>query len=91
MTPSINDVNEPVSPTLDPPGDETSPPLRFDVKGTLREHPWIAAIMLACIVGGALAGPRLLDEDWTLLRQVAAGGFLGAWVGLTITVTKMIG
>jgi hypothetical protein len=59
--------------------------------GLIREHPWITGIMLACTLGGALAGPRLFDDDWSLLRQVAAGGFGGAWVGITITVTKMIG
>lgn len=57
----------------------------------VREHPWITAIMLACTVGGALAGPALFDDDWSLLRQLAAGAFCGAWVGITLTVTKMIG
>ncbi len=57
----------------------------------VRAHPWITAIMLACTIGGAAAGPFLMDETWTLARQIGAGGFLGAWVGLTITVTKMIG
>jgi len=56
----------------------------------IREHPWITAIMVVSTLGGAGAGPLLLDETWSLARQVGAGGFLGAWVGLTITVTKMI-
>ena len=59
--------------------------------GQVREHPWITAIMLVCTVGGGLAGPQLFDDDWSLLRQVAAGAFGGAWIGITITVTKMIG
>jgi hypothetical protein len=61
------------------------------VRGLVREHPWITGIMCLGIVGGGLAGPWLFDEDWSLLRQVAAGAFGGAWVGITITVTKMIG
>ena len=57
----------------------------------VRLHPWITAIMLICTVGGGVAGPWLLEETWSLARQIGAGAFLGAWIGLTITVTKMIG
>jgi len=57
----------------------------------VRAHPFIAAIMLICTLGGALAGPAVFDEAWSLARQIAAGAFLGAWVGITLTVTKMIG
>jgi len=57
----------------------------------VRAHPWITAIMLACTLGGAVGGPFVFEEAWPLARQIAAGAFLGAWVGLTITVTKMIG
>ena len=57
----------------------------------LRNHPWITEIMLVCTIGGATAGPWLFEAEWPLVRQVAAGAFGGAWVGITITVTKMIG
>lgn len=57
----------------------------------VRAHPFIAAILLVCTLGGAAAGPAVFDETWSLARQIAAGAFLGAWVGITITVTKMIG
>ena len=70
--------------------DSTAQPLSGPL-GLVRENPWISAIMLVCTVGGTLAGPWLFDEEWSLLRQLAAGGFGGAWVGITITVTKMIG
>jgi len=61
------------------------------VWGALQAHPWITGIMFVCTVGGAIAGPVLMDADWPLIRQVAAGGFLGAWAGLTMTAIKMIG
>jgi len=70
--------------------DETAPPPE-GLLGFVRTHPWITAIMLACTVGGAIAGPSLFDETWPLARQIAAGAFGGAWVGLITTVTKMIG
>jgi hypothetical protein len=57
----------------------------------VRTHPWITGILVATTVGGAIAGPFLFEETWPLARQVAAGAFLGAWVGLTMTVTKMFG
>lgn len=57
----------------------------------VRAHPWITTIMAVCTIGGAIAGPVFFDAEWPLARQIAAGAFLGAWVGLTITVTKMIG
>lgn len=59
--------------------------------GSIRSHPWIALIMFVCTAGGAAMGPAIMDEAWPLARQIAAGAFLGAWVGITITVTKMIG
>jgi len=96
----VTQPREPGSPVAEPrppdapPGQASVEPAtrdRFRVADLVREHPWITAIMLVCTVGGALAGPTLFDPDWTLLRQVAAGAFCGAWVGITLTVTKMIG
>jgi len=74
-----------------PPPEETATHAPLRLAGVVREHPWITAIMAVCTVGGALAGPVLFEPEWTLLRQVAAGAFCGAWVGITLTVTKMIG
>lgn len=75
--------------------DHESPPEDLDdaegLAGFVRTHPWVTAIMLVCTVGGAFAGPFLFDETWPLARQIAAGAFGGAWVGLITTVTKMIG
>jgi len=97
----VTESHEPASPAVDderrpsagapPTPPETTPAASLPLASLVREHPWITAIMLVCTVGGALAGPSLFDEDWSLLRQLAAGAFCGAWVGLTLTVTKMIG
>ena len=93
MSPSDEDgtaEDAPAASAHPDPETPTEPPPSVAI-GLIREHPWITGIMLACTLGGALAGPQLFDEDWSLLRQVAAGAFGGAWVGITITVTKMIG
>lgn len=80
--------------TPGPPGEpdtEDEAPALGSPSEIVRAHPWITAILAVCTLGGCVAGPILLDESWPLARQIAAGGFLGAWVGITITVTKMIG
>ena len=78
-------------PTVDPHEVSVPPLFSEGLIPIVRDHPWITAIMLATTLGGAAAGPWLFEADWSLARQIGAGAFCGAWVGITITVTKMIG
>lgn len=57
----------------------------------LARHPVITAVVVVCTLGGAWAGAEFLDADWSLLRRVLGGGVFGAWVGLLLTATKMVG
>ncbi len=75
------------APTTDP--ESTSPPSPRGPLAFVRQHPWITAIIGVCTIVGAVAGPFWFDETWPLTRQIAAGAFLGAWIGLITTITKM--
>lgn len=57
----------------------------------LRDHPVLAAVMVACTVAGAVAGVYLLADDWTLARRLAAGAVAGAGCGLIVITTRMVG
>jgi hypothetical protein len=57
----------------------------------LARHPVISGVLVACTLAGGLAGLFLLDPDWSVARRVLAGAVGGAWVGLLITATKMVG
>jgi hypothetical protein len=67
---------------VDEPGDASKP-------GLLRRHPVIAGVLAACTLAGAVAGAVMLDQEWFVLRRVAAGAVAGAGVGLLLTATKM--
>ena len=56
----------------------------------IRRHPVITATMVLCVVGtfGAILVPF---EDWSVGRKMAAGALSGAWVGLLVTGTRMLG
>ncbi len=56
-----------------------------------RAHPVITGLMLSCILSGALIGGIWLPEEWLIVRRVAAGAFMGAWVGLLIAAPRMLG
>ena len=76
----------------EPGGDEprrgpTSPPWWASV----RRHPVVSGVMLGCILAGTVSGPLYLPEEWSLIRQLAAGAVAGAGTGLLVTATKMLG
>jgi hypothetical protein len=60
-------------------------------RARLRRHPVITATFVVCTVAGALAGLQLGPEAWPTWRQLLAGAFSGAGVGLLVTATKMFG
>jgi hypothetical protein len=55
----------------------------------LRRHPVIVGVLVTCTLVGAVAGGVMLDEQWFVLRRVAAGAVAGGGVGLLLTATKM--
>jgi hypothetical protein len=57
----------------------------------LARHPVITGVVVACTLAGGLAGLLVLDADWSVARRVLAGAVGGAWVGLLLTATKMVG
>jgi len=56
-----------------------------------RSHPLITGFMLSCIVSGAVIGGIWLPDEWLSIRRVAAGAFMGAWVGLLVAAPRMLG
>jgi hypothetical protein len=54
-------------------------------------HPVITAVLAVCTLGGALAGVWILDPEWSLARRLLAGAVGGAWIGIVISATKMVG
>jgi hypothetical protein len=61
------------------------------VLGAVRRHPVIAAILIACTVGGAVCGALFFDYAGPLLYRTIAGAVAGLGLGLFVTATKMIG
>ena len=64
---------------------------RSAVLAALRRHPVVTGVIVACSLAGAVLGPELLTQDWSLARRVAAGAVAGAGTGLLLTATKMLG
>jgi hypothetical protein len=54
-------------------------------------HPVITAVLAVCTLGGALAGAWILDPEWSLARRLLAGAVGGAWIGIVVSATKMVG
>jgi len=65
-----------------------SPPAWLD---SVRRHPVITGLMLACTLAGAIAGALYLPEEWAMARRLAAGAVAGAGVALLCTAPKMLG
>lgn len=61
------------------------------VLAAVRAHPVVTAVMVVCLVAGAVAGPLLLPEEWSLLRRLAGGLFAGGGTAVLLTATKMLG
>lgn len=61
------------------------------VTDSIRAHPVVTTVMVLCTLAGAVLGPELLTEEWSLLRRVVAGTLAGAGTGLLLTATKMLG
>ena len=57
----------------------------------IRSHPVISAVMIGCILAGAVLGYALFTSEWSSVRRILAGVLGGAGVGLIITTTRMIG
>ncbi|MDX1648260.1 MAG: hypothetical protein R3263_00265 [Myxococcota bacterium] len=72
------------------PGPE-EPRASRSVLGAVRAHPVVTAVMVLCTLTGALLGPELLTEEWSLARSVLAGTLAGARTGLLLPATKMLG
>jgi hypothetical protein len=58
---------------------------------SIRRHPWIVTLLVACTVTGTVLGAIYLPAEWSMLRRLAAGAFSGAGVGLLCTATRMLG
>lgn len=56
-----------------------------------RRHPVITWLMIACTVGGALAGWVWLSPEWSDLKRLAAGAVAGAGCGLMVAAPRMVG
>jgi len=61
------------------------------IREAIRAHPVVTTVMVVCTVAGAIAGPLLLPEEWSLLRRLAGGVVAGGGTGLLLTATKMLG
>jgi len=59
--------------------------------GALARHPIISVVVVICTLAGGCAGVEFLDAEWTMLRRALAGGVFGAWIGMLLTATKMVG
>ena len=57
----------------------------------IRRHPVITATMVLCVVVGTFGAIFVPFEDWSVGRKMAAGALSGAWVGLLVTGTRMLG
>jgi hypothetical protein len=55
----------------------------------LARHPVLTSVFAGCTLAGALLGPTLLSDEWSLLRRIAAGAVAGFGTGLLITATKL--
>jgi hypothetical protein len=67
---------------------------RADASGmwaVIRRHPVITATLVLCIAVGAIGAIFVPFEDWSVGRKIAAGALSGAWVGLLVTGTRMLG
>lgn len=56
-----------------------------------REHPVIAAVIVACTALGGVLGVLFLPSEWALWRRFAAGLVSGGGVGLIVTAQRILG
>lgn len=61
------------------------------IAATLRRHPVIVSVMVACTLLGVVLGLTLLGEGWTLTQRVLGGALGGVGAGLCIVTPRIIG
>lgn len=57
---------------------------------TIRAHPWIAALFVVCIVGGAIVGEAYLPASLSQLRRILGGAVGGFGVALLSTFQRLL-
>jgi hypothetical protein len=58
---------------------------------SIRAHPVITLVMVACTVGGTALAVFLGPAEWGLSRSLLAGAVGGSGVGFIIVVSRMLG
>lgn len=57
--------------------------------GIIASHPWLLALAVVLVVGGAVAGYLYLSPEWTALRRSVAGAVAGAGIMVCIGGPKL--
>lgn len=61
----------------------------LEAPGIIASHPWLLALTIVLVVGGAVAGFLYLSPEWTALRRTAAGAVAGAGIMVCIGGPKL--
>lgn len=77
---------------------QPSPPPELDPEVEEEAVPWLgdagtkmaAAALVACVVGGAIAGGIYLSDEWHIARRVAGGAVAGFGSWLLVMVGRVI-